>query len=303
MVTIGKYNKLRIVKSVDFGLYLDGEEKGEILLPQRYVSENFKIGDEIEVFIYLDSEERPVATTLKPYAQIEEFAYLKVNWVNQYGAFLDWGLLKDLFVPFREQKIKMKEGRFYLVYLYWDNLSQRIVASSKIKKFISEETSDYQPNQEVDLLIAQKTDLGYKAIINNRHWGMLYHNQIFSPINLGDKVKGYIKEVRNDGKIDLLLEPMGYEKIESLAEHILNTLEMRGGCLPISDKTPSDTIMQYFQCSKKNFKKAIGSLYKDHKITISEKEIRLLCPPINNHYKKTHLAIIRLGSIGISSIF
>ena len=279
MVTIGKYNKLRIVKSVDFGLYLDGEEKGEILLPQRYVSENFKIGDEIEVFIYLDSEERPVATTLKPYAQIEEFAYLKVNWVNQYGAFLDWGLLKDLFVPFREQKIKMKEGRFYLVYLYWDNLSQRIVASSKIKKFISEETSDYQPNQEVDLLIAQKTDLGYKAIINNLHWGMLYHNQIFSPINLGDKVKGYIKEVRNDGKIDLLLEPMGYEKIESLAEHILNTLEMRGGCLPISDKTPSDTIMQYFQCSKKNFKKAIGSLYKDHKITISEKEIRLLCPP------------------------
>ena len=286
MVTIGKYNKLKIVKSVDFGLYLDGEEKGEILLPQRYVSENFKIGDEIEVFIYLDSEERPVATTLKPYAQIEEFAYLKVNWVNQYGAFLDWGLLKDLFVPFREQKIKMKEGRFYLVYLYWDNLSQRIVASSKIKKFISEETSDYQPNQEVDLLIAQKTDLGYKAIINNRHWGMLYHNQIFSPINLGDKVKGYIKEVRNDGKIDLLLEPMGYEKIESLAEHILNTLERRGGYLPISDKTPSDTIMQYFQCSKKNFKKAIGSLYKDHKITISEKEIRLLCPPINNHYKK-----------------
>ena len=286
MVTIGKYNKLKIVKSVDFGLYLDGEEKGEILLPQRYVSENFKIGDEIEVFIYLDSEERPVATTLKPYAQIEEFAYLKVNWVNQYGAFLDWGLLKDLFVPFREQKIKMKEGRFYLVYLYWDNLSQRIVASSKIKKFISEETSDYQPNQEVDLLIAQKNDLGYKAIINNLHWGMLYHNQIFSPIKLGDKVKGYIKEVRNDGKIDLLLEPMGYEKIESLAEHILNTLEMRGGCLPISDKTPSDTIMQYFQCSKKNFKKAIGSLYKDHKITISEKEIRLLCPPINNHYKK-----------------
>lgn len=276
MVTIGKHNKLKIIKSVEFGLYLDGQEKGEILLPRRYSPENFEIGDEIEVFVYLDSEERPVATTLKPFAQIDEFAFLKVNWVNQYGAFLEWGLLKDLFVPFREQKTKMQKDRHYLVYLYWDNLSQRIVASAKIEKFIDDEPIGYLPNQEVDLLIARKTDLGYKAIINNRHWGMLYDNQIFCPINLGDKVKGYIKEIRDDGKIDLLLEPIGYEKIESLAGQIVKNLQLNNGYLPISDKTSPDIIMQHFKCSKKNFKKAIGNLYKDHKITITEKGIKLL---------------------------
>ncbi|MDD6210949.1 MAG: S1-like domain-containing RNA-binding protein [Bacteroidales bacterium] len=268
MVTIGKYNRMKIVKEVDFGLYLDGEEKGEILLPRRYMPDTFDIGDDLDVFVYLDADERLIATTQKPYAQIGDFAFLKVNWVNQYGAFLDWGLMKDLFVPFREQKMKMEEGKSYLVYLYWDELSERIVASAKIEKYIDNEDIDYTLNEEVDLLIAQQTDLGYKAIINNRHWGMLYHNQVFKPLSKGDRIKGYIKEIRSDLKIDLLLEPMGYKKIEPLADQILKELSKTGGTLPLSDKSSSDLIMQYFGCSKKNFKKAIGALYKEHKIVI-----------------------------------
>ena len=176
-MTIGKYNTLTIVKEVEFGLYLDGGDKGEILLPRRYVPETFEIGGEIEVFVYLDSEHRPVATTQKPYATVGEFACLTVAWVNEYGAFLDWGLMKDLFVPFREQKMRMEEGNVYAVYVYWDELSQRIVASAKVDKFIDSEAPTYQPNEEVNLLIVQRTDLGYKAIVNNRHFGILYHNQ------------------------------------------------------------------------------------------------------------------------------
>jgi len=275
-MTIGKYNTLAIVKEVEFGLYLDGGDKGEILLPRRYVPETFEIGGEIEVFVYLDSEHRPVATTQKPYATIGEFACLTVAWVNEHGAFLDWGLMKDLFVPFREQKMRMEEGGVYAVHVYWDELSQRIVGSAKVDKFIDSEMPTYQPNEEVDLLIVQRTDLGYKAIVNNCHWGILYHNQQYRPLQKGDRMKGYIKEVRPDGKIDLLPDPAGYEKIDPLAQQILTALTGSDGYLPISDKSSADEIALRFGCSKKSYKKAIGALFKERKITITPDGITLV---------------------------
>jgi predicted RNA-binding protein (virulence factor B family) len=273
---IGKYNRLRIVKEVEFGLYLDGGEKGEILLPRRYVPEAFEIGEELDVFVYLDSENRPVATTQKPYATVGDFACLTVAWVNQYGAFLNWGLMKDLLVPFREQKMKMQEGNSYPVYVYWDELSQRIVASAKLDKFITDEKPEYRPSEEVDLLITQKTDLGYKAIVNNRHVGMLYHNQVFRPLTVGDRTKGYIKEVRPDGKIDLRLEPEGYGKIDPLAQQVLSALEKSGGRLPLSDKSSAEEIARQFGCSKKSYKQAIGVLFKERKIRIDAESISLI---------------------------
>ena len=273
---IGKYNTLPIVKEVEFGLYLDGGEKGEILLPRRYMPEAFEIGDELEVFIYLDSEHRPVATTQKPYATVGEFACLKAAWINEYGAFLDWGLMKDLFVPFREQKIKMEEGGMYPVYVYWDELSQRIVGSAKLDKFVKTDEINYQPNEEVDLLIVQRTDLGYKAIVNNRHFGMLYHNQLCRPLEKGERMKGYIKEVRPDGKIDLLPDPAGYEKIDPLAQRILEVLTGNNGYLPLSDKSDADEIARYFGCSKKSYKKAIGALFREREIEIMTDGISLV---------------------------
>ena len=273
---IGKYNRLPIVKEVEFGLYLDGGEKGEVLLPRRYMPGSFEIGDELEVFVYLDSEQRPVATTQKPYVTVGEFACLRVAWVNRYGAFLDWGLMKDLLVPFREQKATMEVDKVYPVYVYWDELSQRIVASAKLDKFLKTENIDCQPNEEVDLLIVQKTDLGYKAIVNNHHWGMLFHNQVFRPLERGDRMKGYIKEIRPDGKIDLQLEPSGYDKIEPLAERILSALEENGGYLPLSDKSPADAIARQFGCSKKSYKQAIGALFRERKVLISPDGISLI---------------------------
>lgn len=276
MVNIGKYNTLKIVKEVDFGLYLDGEEKGEILLPSRYVPEGYLIGENIDVFVYKDSEDRLIATTEHPYAQVGDFVLLEVKSVNNVGAFLEWGLAKDLLVPFREQKMKMQEGRSYIVYIYLDNVTERIVASAKLEKFLDNTMVRYEPNQEVDLLIVQETELGYKVIINNLHWGMIYHNEIFSEIEKGDRLKGYVKQVREDEKIDVSLQPLGYEKIEGLAGEILKTLKEHEGYLPLCDKTSAQEIGGYFACSKKNFKKAISYLYKQHLILILEDGIRLI---------------------------
>lgn len=276
MVEIGKYNTLEVVKEVDFGVYLKGDNDEEILLPTRYVPDNCQPGDEIEVFIYLDSEDRIIATTEHPYAQVGEFAYLEVKSTNRFGAFLDWGLMKDILVPFREQKMDMKEGYSYIVYLYVDNESQRIAASAKLDKYLDNVPAEYEPNQEVDLLVVQRTDLGYKVIINNLHWGMIYHNEIFSDIEKGDKIKGYIKQVRDDEKIDVSLQPSGYEKIDGLSQMILDTLKKNDDYLPISDKSPAETIYEYFACSKKNFKKAIGALYKKHLILILDNGIKAI---------------------------
>ena len=261
MLTLGDYNTLRIVKSVDFGLYLDGGEEGEILLPQRYVTNDMHIGDEIEVFIYLDQEERPVATTEHPIAKVGEFAWLEVAWVNQYGAFLKWGLMKDLFCPFREQKMRMEQGHSYIVYIKVDEDSYRLMATAKIDRYLSlptkEEEDTLRHGTQVEILVWQKTDLGFKAIINNRYQGLLYENQIFQPIHSGDRLTAYIDHVRQDGKIDL-------------------TLHENDGHCNLGDKSPAELIYDRFQVSKKAYKKAIGDLYRRRLITITDDGISLV---------------------------
>jgi uncharacterized protein len=271
---LGQINHLKIVKKVDFGFYLDGDNLGEILMPKRYIFPEMKIGDTIEVMVYLDGEERLLATTEVPYAQIGDFAYLKVNKVENVGAFLDWGLSKELLVPFSEQKVKMEEGKSYVVYVYIDKITDRIVGSMKLEKFISKEKPDYAVNEEVDLLIWTLTDVGYKAIINNKHIGVIYKNEIFRKISNGQKMKGYIKKIREDDKIDLTLDKPGYTKIDNFSQNILNALEKSGGFLPYNDKTDPEIIYNIFGISKKVFKQSIGNLFKQRLIEITPEGIR-----------------------------
>lgn len=275
MVKVGKYNTLKIVKDLDFGVYLDGGDELEILLPARYVPKNVKPGDEVEVFIYHDNEGRLIATTAKPLAQAEEFQYMEVKSVNNIGAFLEWGLMKDLLVPFKEQKMPMREGKWYLVYVHVDHVTGRIVASARIDKFLDNVVPDYSFNQEVELLVAEETEIGYKVIINNQHWGLVYHNQIFRRLEKGEHLKGYIKEVREDEKIDISLTPLGYQKVEGIAGTILEALKMQGGYIPVHDKSEPDVIYSLFRCSKKAFKQAIGALYRQKLIDLEPEGIRL----------------------------
>lgn len=270
-IELGKMNHLRVLKHVDFGVYLDGgEEAGEILLPSRYVPENCQPDDELDVFLYLDQEERLIATTLTPKAQVGDFAYLKVAWVNQFGAFLDWGLMKDLFVPFREQKMRMQQDKSYIVYVHIDEDSYRIVASAKIDRYLQTPAPDtYQNNDEVDLLIVQKTDLGFKAIVDNQYMGLIYDSEVFRPLHTGDKVKGYIKQVREDGKIDLVLQTgKSAEQVADFSEQLLNYLKENNGHSDLNDKSDAQLIYQTFGVSKKIFKKGVGDLYKRHLITL-----------------------------------
>lgn len=276
MVNIGKYNHLRVIKEVDFGVYLDGENEGEILMPIRYVPRNCRVGDYADVFVYLDSEDRLIATTEKPFAQAGEFAMLRVKSVNKIGIFLDWGIMKDLLVPFREQKASMTEGRSYLVYIYVDEQSKRIVASAKLNKFLNKFPPEYPAGQEVDLIIESETDLGYKAIVNNLHWGILYENEVFEQLAKGLKIKGYIKKIRTDNKIDLSLHPLGYEKIDPITQMILDELKKENGFIAVSDKSEAEQVYRIFGISKKSFKQALGSLYKRHLITIGKEGIRLI---------------------------
>lgn len=275
-VIIGKINRLKVLRVVSIGAYLDGDTIGDLLLPNRYMPEGTKEGDEIDVFVYLDSEDRLIATTETPYAMVGEFALLKVVAVSNFGAFLDWGLMKDLLVPFREQKEKMERGRYYIVYVYFDDETGRIAASAKIEKYLDNVSPNYKQGDEVDLLIVSKTDLGYKAIINGLHTGLLYHNQLFKLVAIGDKMKGYISKVREDDKIDLLLEKPGYEKMDDLSESVLNILKKNKGAMNVNDKSAPELIEDLFGMSKKNFKKAIGALYKKRIIELDDKGIRLL---------------------------
>ncbi|MGD9557481.1 MAG: S1 RNA-binding domain-containing protein [Mangrovibacterium sp.] len=276
MASIGTLNELEIVKTVDFGVYLDGGTHGEILLPKRYVPENSQIGDHLEVFIYPDSEDRLIATTEKPLAMVGEFAMLKVVEITSFGAFMDWGLMKDLLVPFREQQVKMEKGKSYLVYIYLDHESQRVVATSRLDKCLGNIPVDYEPGEEVDLIIAGQTELGYKAIVDNSHWGVIYHNEVYQPLHPGLKLKGFIKQVRPDEKIDLRLDKPGYEKIDDISQGILERMKAAGGFLPFNDKSDPDIIVREFKISKKNFKKAVGALYKQRLISIEENGIRLV---------------------------
>ena len=275
-IELGKFNTLRVVKEVDFGMYLDGGEEGEILLPSRYVPEECKPGDELTVFIYLDNEERLVSTTLTPLVQVGQFACLEVAWINQYGAFLNWGLMKDLFVPFREQKMKMQVGKRYVVHAHLDDESYRIVASAKVDRYLSKEKAPYAPGQEVNILIWQKTDLGFKAIIENRYSGLLYESEIFQPLHTGMMLKAYVKQVREDGKIDLILQKPGQGKVEDFATTLLDYIREQGGHITLHDKSPAEDIYDTFGVSKKTFKKAVGDLYKKHLISLQENGIELV---------------------------
>ena len=274
-IELGKFNVLEVVKEVDFGVYLDGGEEGEILLPTRYVPEECNIGDFLNVFLYLDNEERLIATTLTPLVQVGEFACLEVSWVNQFGAFLNWGLMKDLFVPFREQKMKMLVGKKYVIHAHIDEDSYRIVASAKVDKYLSKELPAYQPNDEVSILIWQKTDLGFKAIVENKFSGLLYDSEIFQHLQTGMQLKAFVKQVREDGKIDLMLQKPGFEKIDDFSDKLLSYIKENGGSIQLNDKSPAEDIYDTFQVSKKTFKKAVGDLYKKRLIVIEANGIRL----------------------------
>ncbi len=276
MVTIGRSYKLKVAKAVDFGFYLDAGELGEVLLPMKYAPEGLTAGEEIEVFLYLDSNGLPVATTQTPRVQVGEFAYLKVVDTTDVGAFLDWGLDKDLLVPFAEQHRPMEVGHSYLVFLYIDKNDGRIVASSKVDKFLDDDKPHhFKPRQAVDLIIANSTDLGYKAIINHSHWGVLYKNEVFQRLSFGQSIKGFIQRIRPDGKIDLTLQG-GLVSRDKNAETILNYLKKQNGFAPVHDKSDPNVISDLFGMSKGAFKKAIGGLYKQRLIAIEKDGIRLL---------------------------
>lgn len=275
MINIGKIYELEVVKAVEFGYFLDAENLGEILLPNKCAPDDVSVGDTVEVFLYHDSEGRPVATNQEPKALVGEFAYLKVVDSSSVGAFLDWGLDKDVLVPFAEQHRPMEVGRSYLVYLYV-GLDGRITASSKIDKFLDDEKPhDFKPQQKVDLIIANSTDLGYKAIINHSHWGVLYNNEVHQRLSFGQPIKGFIKYVRADGKIDLSLQG-GKETRDKYAKIILNYLNKKGGFAPVHDKSDPKLISELFGMSKGSFKKTIGGLYKQRVISIDKDGIRLL---------------------------
>ena len=299
-IKLGDYNTLKMAKIAErpnphsfggkeiFGIYLDGGKEGDILMPQKYVPQGVKIGDDVSCFIYLDQDERPIATTETPLAKVGEFAYLECTWVNEYGAFLNWGLMKDIFCPFREQKRKMEIGERYIVYIYIDEESYRIVASAKVERFLtdvlatksknSEETYDneIQTGTELPILIWQKSPLGFKVIIDNKYQGLIYQDQIFRLVHTGDQLQGYIQNIRPDGKIDVSLQPVGRRQTEDFAETLLQYLKDNSGICELGDKSEADAIYRQFHVSKKVYKKAVGDLYKRRLIMVESTRIKLL---------------------------
>lgn len=275
MANIGKFNMLSVIALTENGAYLAAQELGEVLLPNRYVPENLQVGDTLKVFLYLDSADRLVATTLTPKVQVDEFASLKVVQVNKMGAFLDWGLPKDLLVPFNQQHSKMEVGKYYLIRAYLDMRTERIAASSKLDKFIDIYPADYSEGDQVEIIIASKTDLGFKAIINNQHWGLLYNNEIFQPLRLGKKITAYIKKVRDDGRIDLILTRSGKRKVLDFKESLIEQLIQHDGFLPLHDKSSPELIKRRLGVSKKTFKSTVGNLLKEGKISLNSEGIRL----------------------------
>ena len=267
MLEVGRFNSLKVVKKVSFGAYLDGMDWGEILLPRHVVPEGTVMGDRLDVFIYFDSDDKIIATTKRPYITLGNCAFLKVIDVNRVGAFLDWGLDKDLLVPKAEQRRPMQQDKSYLVYLTQDN-QQRLVASSKLDHHLDQTRSHLHVGDEVDVLIAETTDLGTKVIVNHAYWGLIYAGDIFQSLQYGQRTRGYIKTVRDDGKLDIVLRKLGQNNISGLAQRILDALIQAGGFLPLHDKSSPDEIKYAFNESKKNFKHAIGHLYRKGKIDL-----------------------------------
>ena len=268
---IGEYNNLRINRMVDFGAYLIDEDTHEVLLPKRYLTPEMKVGDDIKVFVYNDSENRPVATTETPHAVVGDFALMRVKAVNKVGAFLDWGLAaKDLLVPFSEQRVDMQAGRSYIVRVYLDPASQRIVASAKLAKFLNQSEPEYYHREKVEVLVVQRSDLGYRVIINNAHWGQIYQNETYQDVNIGDRFTAFVKQVRPDGKIDVTLAKIEKMRVDDLADRILDYLRAHNGEMALTDKSDPEDINKTFNCSKKDFKKALGLLYKQQKVTLGD---------------------------------
>lgn len=275
MVRIGRYNRLTVIKLLPRGAQLDGQGLGEILLPKQYLTEDTKIGDTINVFIYLDSQDRLVATTDTPLGQVDEFVWLRVADVNAMGGFLDWGLPKDVFVPYSEQRKPLEIGKKVLARIYLDD-SDRIAASTKLDSFLYDEAEGgFEVGQEVDLIVAQLSDLGRKVIVDGTHWGLIYHDEIFRELRMGQRTKAYIKRVRPDKKLEISLQAPGYQKIEGIAGQVLARLQSQDGFLPVHDKSAPALIKEQFGISKNSFKQAIGTLYKQRLISIDKDGIRL----------------------------
>jgi hypothetical protein len=276
MLFIGKYNYLTIERVTSVGMFLSDVEGEEVLLPNQYITDDMQVGDQIKVFVYLDSEDRPVATTQTPRIIRNEFAFLEVKDVSEYGAFLDWGLIKDLFVPFREQPKPMEIGEWHVVFLYLDQKSQRLLASAKIDKFLESDRLTVAEGEEVDLLVWQKTDLGYNVVVNQYHKGLIYANEVFQPLQIGDSLKGYVKKIREENKLDISLQKTGYEVVEPVAKQILEEVKKGKGFLNLSDSSSPEDIYNRLKISKKVFKKAIGGLYKQGIIRIEDSGIYLV---------------------------
>ncbi len=276
MLKLGDWNEMEIIRFTDHGAYLDGGEVGEVLMPRTYVRPEMRPGYTVRVFVYLDQSERLVATQEKPLAKVGEFAALRVAWVNEYGAFLDWGLMKDLFVPFREQKRKMQQGETHIVYIYVDDETQRIAATAKVEHLLNRATSqDYYRGRDVEILVMQRTPLGWKVIVDNAHLGLVYASQVFgAPPRIGDVMRGTVIALRSDGKLDISLERIGKSRFRDFADVLMEELEAEGGILPYSDNSLPEEIMERFGVSKKTFKRALGTLYKNRQILLTEGGIK-----------------------------
>jgi len=274
MITIGKLNKLKILRKTDKEIILDGQEEGELIVPKREIPLDAITDDEIEVFIYRNAQRKAVATGIHPYVMAGEFDFLTVDEVSEAGALLDWGLSRSLFLPAREQKMRMRADNTCLVYVYYDLDSRQIIATARIERFIGNTQPEYRMNQEVDLLIVKETEIGYRVIVDNAHWGIIYQSEIFQPVECGIRTKGYVKQVREDGKIDVSLQKQGYKVVDELGELILEKLDENNGFLPVNDGSSSEEISDLFGCSKKSFKKTIGTLYRLHRILITDEGIR-----------------------------
>lgn len=275
-MNIGEYNTLRIDRFTSVGAYLENEKGEDVLLPNKYLAHNLEINDEISVFIYTDSEDRPVATTEVPFAKCGEFAWLAINSVTNFGAFADIGLEKDLFIPLKEQNAKLEEEKSYLIYVYLDEQTQRMVGSAKINPFINSAIDEIQQGDEIDVLIANRTDLGYRVIVNQQYLGLLFEDHITRPIQSGEVCKAFAEHVRLDGKIDVSLVPLGYEKFEEMESVVLNFIQQNDGRLHLTDKSEPEEIKRMFGMSKKLFKKSIGGLYKKRIINILDGYIELV---------------------------
>jgi predicted RNA-binding protein (virulence factor B family) len=275
MIYLGKFNNLSILRETSVGLFLGDEDGTDILLPNKYKPANYQLGDKLDVFCYLDHQERPVATTLKPYIERDQFALLRVAEVNEIGAFMDWGLEKHLLVPFKEQRFKMVEGQSYVVYCYLDEVTFRLVASNKLDKFLSNESIEFEIGDEVSALLTRESELGWDVIVNNTHKGLIYANEVFKKLSVGDQLKAYVKKIREDNKLDISLQPIGVAVIEPSAQKIVDYLSQNDGFMELHDKSSPEAIKDALEMSKKTFKKALGSLYKSKLVTLKEDGVYL----------------------------